>query len=139
MPDTLNDTKKRPLLKLQRVAQSDKGTFGVLVWDNVPLCVTLEDPWNNNFPNVSCIPAKTYEVKPWNGNKYKNVWEVTKVPGRSAILIHQGNSIKDTEGCILVGESFSTLGGMPSITRSLVTLDRLRAILPKEFTLEIKE
>jgi hypothetical protein len=122
------------IIELIRVAQSDKGTFGVLVKEGIPICVTCEDPWNDNKVGISCIPEGAYSVLPHSGEKYKNVWRLREVPGRSDILIHNGNSIADTRGCILVGKGFS----WASITNSRETLDYLRGVLPGNFTLQIK-
>lgn len=67
---------------------------------------TLERPWLNNAVNVSCIPAGIYEAR-WlersGSGKYKRVWHVADVPGRSGILIHAGNLVRHTLGCILPG------------------------------------
>lgn len=126
-------------LTLIRTAQSDKGTFGVLVIDNKPVCVTCEDPWNNNQRQISCIPTGVYDCVKFNGSKYKNVWQVLNVPNRDAILIHNGNDIRDTQGCILVGQGFFQYEGNPAITNSRATLDLLRATLPDNFKLTIKE
>lgn len=122
-------------IDLIRVAQSEKGTFGVLVKDNIPLCVTCEDPWNDNKKGQSCVPAGTYLVDPHNGEKYKDVWILRDVPGRDAILIHNGNSIAHTQGCILVGKAFS----WASIINSRETLDYLRGVLPRSFQLTITD
>lgn len=103
--------------------------------NGLPLCVTLEDPWNDNKKNVSCIPAGIYKCVRHNGTKYKGVWRLENVPDRSAILIHQGNTINDTEGCILVGQKFSPTGGILS---SVLALNDLRDILPENFTINIK-
>lgn len=124
-------------LHLHRVCSSPKGTFGVLVLNDIPLCVTCEDPWNDNKRNISCIPKGTYLCRDFSGTKYRNVWEVTGVPGRSAILIHQGNTISHTEGCILVGRGFNNVGDVPMVTDSRLTLDMLRTVLPDEFYLTI--
>ncbi len=130
---------KKPLPKitLHRVASTDKGTFGVLVRDGIPLCVTCEDPDNNNAKNISCIPKGIYRCKPFSGTRFKNVWEITKVPNRTTVLIHEGNTINNTEGCILVGEGFTTMKGLPAVFNSVATLNRLRRTLPSEFELEI--
>lgn len=122
---------------LHRTSKSDQGTFGVFSCDGRPLCTTCEDPWNDNKTGESCIPVGTYKCQKHNGKRYQGVWEVCDVPGRSAILIHAGNTIKDTRGCILVGRSFSTLGGVPSVTNSIATLEMLREVLPDSFTLTI--
>ena len=122
---------------LHRVLSSDKGTFGVLIYQNKPICVTCEDPWNDNKPNISCIPFGAYTVKPHSSVKYPNVWEITGVKDRSAILIHNGNSNKDTNGCVLVGEYFTDFSGNLGIANSRLTLDRLSKLLPKEFVLDI--
>ena len=127
----------RVKVKLFRVSSSLSGTFGVMVHKGLPICVTCEDPWNDNKPNISCIPEGIYEAVPHSGVKYKNVWVLKNVPARSAILIHNGNTNKDTEGCILVGNGFALINGVQGVVNSIATLTQLRTILPDEFELEI--
>lgn len=123
---------------LHRFKQDDQGTFGIMTLQGkVPLCLTCEDPWNDNKKNISCIPEGVYQCRPHSGAKYKNVWWVENVPMRSAILIHQGNTIKNTEGCILVGNRLGTVGGRPAVLNSVTTLNMLRNTLPDNFTLHI--
>lgn len=124
---------------LERMRTGLEGTFGGLFINDRPVCLTLEDPWNNNKTKMSCIPAGRYSCIPHNGTKYQNVWRLESVPGRSDVLIHWGNTILNTEGCILVGKSFSTYKNLPSITDSLVTIDLLRKILPPKFVLNITD
>lgn len=127
------------LLVLSRAPSSDKGTFGILLRDGFPLCVTCEDPWKNNQQGESCIPLGLYRCVKHNGPQYQNVWRLEDVPGRDAILIHNGNTIVDTRGCILVGKSFADFSGKPGVTSSKDTLDYLRNILPDEFDLVITQ
>lgn len=122
---------------LHRVISSDKGTFGVLILNDTPLCVTCEDPWNDNKTSISCIPYGEYSANKYSSPKYPDVWIVNNVPKRTAILIHAGNTIKDTQGCVLVGEYFTDFNGVPGIANSGLTLNRLRKLLPKEFKLVI--
>ena len=125
--------------KIKRVSSTEQGTFGVLISpDGLPICLTCEDPWNENQKMISCIPAGSYQVEKFSGKKYKNVWELKNVPDRSAILIHQGNTIKDTNGCILVGDRFGKLGGVQAIINSSATLNVLRSILPDSFNILIE-
>lgn len=126
-------------LVLRRTTSSDTGTFGVLSRNGKTLCVTCEDPWNDNRRGESCIPAGRYLCKPFSGAKYKNVWEVTGVPGRSAILIHAGNTIQDTQGCILVGQQLGTVDGLPAVVGSRAALEALRLTLPREFWLTVMD
>lgn len=127
-------------LNLIRVAQSEAGTFGVLVdEDNEwPICLTCEEPWLDNTPSKSCIPVGDYAVAFFTSQKHPNVWQVLNVPGRSGILIHDGNEIQDTAGCILVGSYYDTMYGLPAVMNSEATLAHLRATLPKSFGLTIK-
>lgn len=128
-----------PYVELTRVLSNDGGTFGVLHMDGKPLCVTLEDPWNDNKKNISCIPAGIYDCKKFSGAKYKDVWILENVPNRSYILIHAGNTQLDTQGCILVGKEFGNLRGRQAILRSQGALRLLRYHLPDEFTITIKD
>jgi hypothetical protein len=47
------------------------------------------------------------------------------VPGRSDILFHTGNTINDSNGCIIVGAQFGEIAGHRAILYSRATFDRL--------------
>jgi len=102
-------------MKLKRVCNSDAGTFGVLIDNDIPICLTLELPYRGNQRNISCIPFGKYECKRKNSNRFGDTFEVKNVSGRTHILLHKGNTIKDTSGCILLGNSYGFLGGVPAI------------------------
>ena len=89
-------------LTLERTVRDDTITMGKLRGDGWMLC-TLENPWLNNEPYVSCIPVGYYECKRVDSPRYGNTFEVTDVEGRTHILFHWGNWEKNTLGCILVG------------------------------------
>ena len=94
------------ILDLIRVGSSGLGTFGVLRIGQVPFALTLERPWRDNEPNVSCIPPTEYLCRRVHSPKFGETFEVQGVERRSHILFHKGNTIEDTHGCILVGEQF---------------------------------
>ena len=120
---------------LLRIAENEHGTFGVMIYNNQPICCTLEEPWRNNQNEISCIPLGTYQCKPHSGPKKKNVWILEGVPNRTGILIHTGNTIENTEGCILVGRQFTPFG----VILSQMALDDIKKLLPSNFTLTIKD
>ncbi|UZP68091.1 DUF5675 family protein [Desulfovibrio mangrovi] len=96
-------------MDIVRVERSEAGTFGVLIVDGSAFCVTLERPWVDNQQNVSSIPPGDYICKRVQSPSKGNTFEITGVPGRSNILIHKGNFIGDSEGCVLVGQYFAKL------------------------------
>lgn len=116
---------------------SDKhhGTFGVFHINGLPICVTLEETWLNNTPNESCIPEGVYECVKYSGTKYKDVWMVKGVPNRSAILIHWGNTERNTAGCVLVGKYYAQFGDRRGVADSKKTIEMLRKKLPDKFHL----
>lgn len=118
---------------LERTYSSDAGTFGKLMLGDEMLCYTLERLWQGNKSNESCIPEGVYKCIPHNGEHFKQVWEVTGVKDRKAILIHAGNTLKDTHGCILVGLSLVENG----VTQSQLAIKKLRHFLPSNFVLEV--
>lgn len=128
-----------PLYTLTRTLEGWQGAFGKLLDPaGKQLCVTCERPWLDNIVGKSCIPPGTYNVIPHDSVSHPYTWEVTGVPGRKDILIHNGNTENDTEGCILVGDSMGTINGLMAVLNSLVTMQMLRAKLPKYFKLLIQ-
>lgn len=108
-----------PQFKLKRIASRIDGCFGVLLDDTVPFAVTCERPWANNTPQISAIPWGTYLCKRVVSPKFGVTFEITGVPGRSAILFHKGNTIDDSRGCVLIGEAFEPWSdGRVSIAQS---------------------
>jgi hypothetical protein len=138
-------------ITIRRFLQNEKSTHGFLSFDGL-FCMTLERPWLNNQkdnPNTkvndsSRIPAGTYPLKVIEENiskkfPYKHL-EVLNVPNRSAILIHRGNTVNDTLGCILVGADF--VEGTDTLTAtSKDTLNKIMELFEdaKEGTLIIQD
>lgn len=105
-------------VKIYRIAQTIQAVRGVLLIENEPFCVTLEDAWKNNIKNLSCIPHGRYICGKVESPKFGTTFQVKDVPNRTAILIHAGNTEFDTEGCILLGSEFSEINGKPAIIGS---------------------
>lgn len=106
------------ILDLIRVGSSSRGTFGVLRFGAVPFVLTLERPWQDNQQRVSCIPVGRYVCRRMRSPKFGVTFEVTGVPNRTHILFHSGNTIEDTEGCILLAEEFSGTWEKPMLASS---------------------
>ena len=105
-------------LKLERKYFKDTYTIGNLYVNGSFFSNTLEDKnrdvnKNGKFDNgevkvysEACIPFGTYEIKIIFSPKFKRElpW-LQNVPSFTGILIHRGNTAKDSAGCILVGEN----------------------------------
>tara|TARA_B110000037_G_scaffold38663_1_gene47656 strand:+ start:1279 stop:1683 length:405 start_codon:yes stop_codon:yes gene_type:complete len=94
-------------LLLIRDTFSKESTIGELFINGERICDTLENPWQDNQRNISCIPEGVYPVRlrlprESASRDYLHLL-VQEVPNRDWILFHRGNTAKDTSGCILVG------------------------------------
>lgn len=126
---------------LQRLFEDRFGTHGeIKTIDGKHICFTIEQPWRNNHPyiagetdKVSCIPEGEYECGPHNSIDHPSCWEILNVQGRTAVLIHTGNTEKDTKGCVIVG----TFAVPTGVTMSKLAMAKLHEILPPHFVLEI--
>lgn len=116
--------------------------MGVLYFAEYPSVLTLEPPDLDNQPNISCIPEGSYVCSRRKSQKTKGLdtFEVMGVPNRTGILFHWGNSVRDTEGCILTGSEFSEDMGKPIVLRSRVAFERFMAYLRnvQSFTLYVR-
>ena len=103
-------TKKKLInLLLIRDTFSDKSTIGELFLNGERMCDTLENPWLDNQRNISCIPEGEYKVRlrlPRESATREYIHLLIKdVPNRDFILVHRGNFVSQTRGCVLVGLS----------------------------------
>ena len=106
-------------LTIKRIAFTKTGTFGVILDDNIPFALTGELPWLDNKKGVSCIPLGTYNCRLVSTLIHGRVFQVIGVKGRSSILFHTGNiPIADSKGCILIGEEFGIMNGVPAVLSS---------------------
>lgn len=126
------------MLTINRIYQDDC-TVGVMSIGREFRCYTLELSWRDNKRNVSCIPEGTYECEKHYSPTHGQCISVKHVVGRTHILIHKGNFIKDTLGCVLVGDSIKDINndGVPEVTSSTKTLEKLLGRLPDQFQLVI--
>lgn len=102
-------------LKLKRTIKDARFTMGDLYVDGVFECYTLEDAVRDiaadgagKIFGETAIPAGRYKVIYTLSPRFKrNMMRLLDVPHFTGILIHGGNSIDNTEGCILVGDKVS--------------------------------
>ncbi len=92
-------------LQLVRYCYGPDHVAGLLKFgDNLELSLwTLECPWRDNQIFVSCCPDGSYPLVAFDSPDHPDCWVLTPVPGRTGILIHVGNTVADTQGCILIG------------------------------------
>lgn len=110
-------------LHLQREPSVNGRTFGSLYINGLWQCWTLEDKIRDvKISKQTAIPCGTYEVVLTESTRFHRILPLLlKVPGFDGVRIHSGNTIEDTEGCILVG----TVREETRILNSRVAIDAL--------------
>lgn len=127
------------MLTLQRLHTNEEGTFGILIDETGNRqAVTCERPDNGNQP-MGCIPVGDYKCTRFQSPHNGDVFLLHDVPNRAMIEIHKGNTIDDTEGCILVGMTFGEVNGKKGVVGSRAALERLELRFPEGFTIHIIE
>ena len=123
-------------ITLFRFKQDKNATLGRFIHKNLKICCTLEPPWRHNQRDnpktakneASCIPEGVYKCIYYSSAKYPEVWEITGVPGREAVLIHNGNYAIQSKACVLVGDRHTEYKGLPMVNNSVTTLKKLRTL-----------
>lgn len=132
---------------ITRKQSTSSGTPGELVAMNPAgetfTCNTLELPWQDNTPGVSCIIDDSYGATIWHSDHLDcDVLRLEDKHGRQNCLIHCGNFAGDVSqgmetqvhGCTLVGSRYGSLANddgdtQLAILNSRVTLARLIAFV----------
>lgn len=138
---------------IKRIIKDSKFTIGNLIVDDYYMCDTLEDTdrglkqsmdlceiKSKKIYGDTAIPSGTYEVdmdtvspkyssKSWASCCNGKLPRLKNVKGYEGVLIHVGNSSKDTLGCILVGK----YSGGDTISNSVVTFETLYKAMKKAY------
>jgi len=117
------------------------GTFGVLKIDKQVFCATLEPSDLLNMRGKSSIPAQQYRCHRQYSTNFGWTFKVNDCPGRTGILFHAGNYVKDTAGCIILGQYFGKLKDNRGVLNSGNTFKKFMDIMDgqDEFHLTIRE
>ena len=112
----------KEILYLNRHPDQSIITTGVMFHQNMPFAVTLEPPDRGNIPMISCIPTGEYLLHHYSSQKYPDTWQIMNVRDRDKVLVHWGSFVRDTQGCVLIGEKFTDLNkdGITEIAESKV-------------------
>ena len=131
-------------LILTRHARRADYTIGRLEDENgMKISDTLEPTWRDykggelKIPKKSAIPEGTYRVVVTNSRRFQKYLPLlVGVPGFEGVRIHAGNTSRDTEGCILVGQNLQ----VGKVLWSRITLEKLMKLIEneKEIYLTIK-
>ena len=123
-------------LILTRIARKAEYTIGRLEDENgKKLCDTLEPIWRNydggelKIPKKSAIPEGSYRVVVTKSQRFQKYLPLlVGVPGFEGVRIHSGNTSRDTEGCILVGQNLQ----VGKVLWSRITLEKLMKLIENE-------
>ena len=131
-----------PTVRILRLNEDPhEGTFGVLLIQEKPFCVTLEpgDLLNSEFR--SSIPAQQFWCAKRYSPKFHDTYKVLDVPERTEVLFHPGNTVEDTEGCIVLAQYWGKLRGNRAVLNSGSSFREFLKIMDpyERFHLTIKE
>lgn len=126
-------------LNVKRIARKDGYTIGRLFINNEYFCDTLEDTDRGlkdtmqvneilakKVKGQTAIPTGKYDVILTFSPRFKRVLPLLlSVKGYEGVRVHAGNTNKDTEGCLLVGENKAK----GQVINSRATLEKLMSIL----------
>ncbi len=122
-----------PVIRLDRLKSlsGPDQTIGEVIYGDFR-CFSIENPWVNNAPYVSCIPEGLYLIKygRYNRGGY-DAYELNNVRDRTLIKIHVANTSSDVFGCIGLGDSISRLNDSLGVLNSQDAYDRWMSVMDK--------
>ncbi|RUT79033.1 DUF5675 family protein [Ancylomarina longa] len=130
-------------LKVIRFSRESGSTQGLLLINDQFACYTLEDEMHaQKIAGKTCIPAGRYRMalRTEGGQSqhyaqkfprmHKGMLHVTSVPGFEYIHIHIGNTAKDTDGCLLLGDQVNNnMQGEGKVIHSTIAYKRIYPII----------
>jgi hypothetical protein len=115
------------LIKVERFLHHPDCEIGRVLVNGEFVCFSIEDARRTTkIAGETCIPEGVYPLgtrhSPKFSPKYGHdmLW-VKDVPGFDFILIHTGNTISDTEGCLIIGNKIGVIDGKDAVLNSKAT------------------
>lgn len=101
-----------PRLELKTVAIREDGCFSVLLWDGQPFAISVE----RTFEKLRTVIMQG-AYKCTRSTYIKGGYETfeIQVEGHTRVLFHKGNVEEESEGCVLVAESFGAVGKQTAV------------------------
>lgn len=122
-------------ITVERFEFGSNDTLGKLSIDGKFICYTIEDEKREvKVKGETCIPNGTYKVSKRHSPKFSPkfghdmLW-IKDVPGFEFILIHTGNTEKDTEGCLIVGMRIGSLDGKRAVLDSKTAYNKIYPLI----------
>lgn len=126
-------------IRINRIARKERYTIGNMYVDDTYFCDTLEDADRGLVDTMgigeilakkvkaqTAIPTGKYDVILTFSQRFKRVLPLLlSVKGYEGVRIHPGNTNKDTEGCLLVGENKAK----GQVLNSRATFEKLMSVL----------
>lgn len=100
----------------------------------------IELPWRENQVNISCIPAGVYPAVATNrASNGDYAILLDRVPGRTEIMIHAANFVRDLRGCQAPGTGFKDIDndGIIDVENSRQVMRLLEKHLPVGTKLDV--
>lgn len=115
------------LIKVERFLHHPDCEIGRVYINGEYLCFSIEDASRTTkIKGETCIPLGLYPLStrfsPRFSKAYNHdmIW-VQNVPGFDFILIHWGNTISDTEGCLIIGDKIGVINQKDAVLNSRAT------------------
>lgn len=139
-------------MRLQRQPSGLTCTIGELFVNDQPFCHTLEDlvRVGPKIAGETAIPPGFYLVELtvsgaamkghlWTPNRDFKLPQLMSVPGFDGVRIHAGNTDRDTQGCVLVGDwnGGEFLGNARKSLIALMDLIDIEILMKRPISIEI--
>lgn len=133
-------------LLVDRIFMAKGYTIGKLYIDGKYFCDTLEDEvrdlksdGSGKVYGETAIPSGEYNIVLTRSPRFKRVLpRLLNVPFFEGILIHAGNSAKDSHGCILIGKNSKKGMVLESKKYENLLIDQLQGAIDRNEKITIK-
>ena len=119
--------KNMALIKVERFLHHPDCEIGRVYVNDQYFCFSIEDAFRTTkIPGETCIPYGVYPLATRYSPRFSKIYNhdmiwVQNVPGFEFILIHWGNTISDTEGCLIIGNKIGIVNQKDAVLNSKST------------------